>query len=178
LVNGAHVFKASTTSKTWTGKSFTSKTIIPLNNLGKEETAITPSTELLSTYTNKDITPETISPSITVNGYWPVYYGSLATCPSKWTQNNFGSTKSRTIPNSFALAKGHTTVFVAIPSTVSKTITKFETANPVATHGDFSTESEVSVKLGNSTTKYTVYISTTAVGSTNGNTINVTSSNI
>lgn len=178
LVNGAHVFTASTTSKTWTGKSFTSKTIIPLNNLGQEEDSITPTTEMLAIYANNDLTPETISPSITVTGYWPVYYGSLATCPSEWTKSNFGSTKSRTIPNSFALAKGHTTVFVAIPSTVSKKITKFETANPVATHGDFSTKSGVSVTLGNSTTTYTVYISTTAVGSTNGNTINVTSSNI
>lgn len=178
LVNGAHVFTASTTSKTWTGKSFTSKTIIPLNNLGQEENSITPTAEMLATYANEDLTPETISPSITVNGYWPVYYGSLATCPSEWTQNNFGSNKSRTIPNSFALAKGHTTVFVAIPSTVSKKITKFETANPVATHGDFSTQSGVSVQLGSKTTTYTVYISTTATGSTTGNTINVTSSNI
>lgn len=178
LVNGTHVFTASTTSKTWTGKSFTSKTIIPLNNLGKEETAITPSSDMLGTYANKDLTPTTISPSITVTGYWPVYYGSLETCPVEWTQSNFGSTKSKSIPNTFALAKGHTTVFVAIPSTVSKKITKFETANPVATHGDFSTKTGVSVTLGNSTTTYTVYISTTAVGSTNGNTINVTSSNI
>lgn len=178
LVNGAHVFTASTTSKTWTGKSFTSKTIIPLNNLGKEETAITPSSDMLGTYANKDLTPTTISPSITVTGYWPVYYGSLETCPAEWTQSNFGSTKSKSIPNTFALAKGHTTVFVAIPSTVSKKITKFETANPVATHGDFSTKTGVSVTLGNSTITYTVYISTTAVGSTNGNTINVTSSNI
>lgn len=177
LANGAHIFTASTTSKIWTGKSFTAETIIPLNNLSQEEDSITTTAEMLATYANRNLTPETISPSITVNGYWPVYYGSLATCPSEWTQDNLELNKHRNIPSSFALAKGHTTVFVAIPSTVSKKITKFETANPVATHGDFSTKSGVSVKLGSKTTTYTVYISTTATGSTTGNTINVTSSN-
>ena len=173
VVNGATTFTASTSTKTYTGVAFDSVTITPLNNLGEDETAITPTQNELNTYLNKDLTPNPTSPSITITGYWPCYYGSLASEPSNWTSADFGTNKKDGIPSSFSLAKGHKVVFVAVPSTISTAVTGLYTENPPAPHGDFKTATNITHQLGSQTTKYTVYYSVTSLGSTNGNTIKV-----
>jgi hypothetical protein len=101
----------------------------------------------LNTYLNKDLTPTPTSPSITITGYWPCYYGSLASEPSNWTSADFGTNKKDGIPSSFSLAKGHKVVFVAVPSTVTTAITGLYTVNPPAPHGDFKTATNITHQL-------------------------------
>lgn len=158
VTNGSTTFTAVTTSKQYTGVSFDTVTLIPLNNLGQSEASITPTNTQLNEYKGDTLTPTVTSPSLTVKGYWPYFYGSLTSCPTDWVQANLGSTKSQSFTSKeYKIPSGSKVAFVAVPeANSSKTIS----INNSATTAAFSTEvqtDQVNVTLGTQTQPYTVF---------------------
>lgn len=158
VTNGSTMFTAVTTSKQYTGVSFDTVTLIPLNNLGQLETSITPTSMQLDKYKGVKLTPAVISPSLTVKGYWPYFYGSLTAAPAAWAQSNLGSKKSQAFTSKeYEIPSGAKVAFVAIPEANSTKTVSIKNSSTTASFSTTVDKAQVTVTLGSQSQNYTVF---------------------
>lgn len=122
---GNNTYTVSETGRTVTAAEFDTATIYAKSNLGNvSETGVTVSNDGFKAsvaYKNGSITP-TSTKSITVKGYYPVYYGVIKDANVTndfWTADSIVSAKtafSETTPSKITITKGMATFFVAVPS--------------------------------------------------------------
>lgn len=158
VTNGSTTFTAVTTSKQYTGVSFDTVTLIPLNNLGQLETSITPTSTQLDKYKGVKLTPAVTSPSLTVKGYWPYFYGSLTAAPAAWAQPNLGSKKSQAFTSKeYEIPSGAKVAFVAIPEANSTKTVSIKNSSTTASFSTTVNKAPVTVTLGTQSQNYTVF---------------------
>lgn len=158
VTNGSTTFTTVTTSAQYTGVAFDKATIIPLNNLGELESSITPTDAQLNEYKNDNLTPAVTSPSLTVNGYWPYFYGSLSATPTTWAQANLGSKKSPAFTSKeYEIPAGAKVAFVAIPEANSTKTISIKNSSTTASFSTAVSEANVTVTLGTQSQAYTVF---------------------